>query len=831
MTSAIDLINNPELAITPLTVETSASRGYTSSELAHFRIGQDDIKNLVFNIYGFGGVRGTTVKTNIRPSVTDAVFEDSIDKTNTFTLTVHDPDWELLNTGALQEVIDLNPGKIPKLWYRLDSFTVNDDTITLVFATRNAVYLSYHHHAYKASRKRVTRAQFILSMLRKVKITKIPFHCPQLNVRQPVATQTESEIAAQNHRAPGFTASDKITVGGQTANQTQRDCISEVIRAGVAAAAPGLVIVSAICCVEVESVANTNVGVYSPSHPYKGAFQQNPKYGWPATGNVYKDALGYYKAAIPKFRKNPNVDMGLFVQSVQGAYGGVNWDYPFKINKHRQEAQHAYNAYNTGIPVNDPGSGQVEVVGNYEFGIGLKDPDGGVFNESYLAAAYRLADKVGWSFFWVRDTAYYMSEHDMFKAKSRARLRRGVHGVESVNFTWDQSPTSFDENFPRGASQHFNQMTLSVRMDKWVCPLGTVVNFDEGGPAEGKWLVTNIRRSMFDSLGEIILSKPIKEKKEPLVKTTKNVATGSNPANDSTGNVPSTGEWDYPLEVRGRLIGFPNDPGSTHDPHVGSGRGGYLWQDDNAVDIACPVGTHEYAVDDGVFFNVGGFYHDGSGRYEGLKFSIRTKDNEVFYQHSSWRAPWVQNGAKVQKGQYIARTGKGAGVPHLHFACKNGNPQVLIGQANEVVTSGGVWPGLYIVTSPFGEPRSYEIHHGCDVGVPYNTKCIAPFAGTVTFAENDGFDPGGAGGGMVHLRLDNNQAGLSAGDKIGWGHAHNMQVHAGQKVRKGTVLAYSNGSPAHVHFVLIRPGHGGNGIDGNSDPFPFLQRIGSAYEH
>jgi len=258
MTSAITLLSHPEKALNPLTPQTSSPRGYTSDEIAHFRIGHDDIRNLFIKIYNFGP-RNASVITNLRPAVTDAVFEDSIDKPNTFTLVVHDPDWELLNTGALNHTVDLNPGKIPHLWYRLDAFSVNNDDITLTFMTRNAVYLSYHKKPYKISRNKVTRAQFILTLLHHVKKTRIKLYCPQLTKKQKQAKfQSQSERERSSSRGTGFTPSDKITVKGQPASEQQKTVIGKVIEAGEDVNAPGLVVVSAVMCVIQESTASEN---------------------------------------------------------------------------------------------------------------------------------------------------------------------------------------------------------------------------------------------------------------------------------------------------------------------------------------------------------------------------------------------------------------------------------------------------------------------------------------------------------------------------------------------------------------------------------------------
>jgi hypothetical protein len=133
----------------------------------------------------------------------------------------------------------------------------------------------------------------------------------------------------------------------------------------------------------------------------------------------------------------------------------------------------------------------------------------------------------------------------------------------------------------------------------------------------------------------------------------------------------------------------------------------------------------------------------------------------------------------------------------------------------------------FAVTGAFGTQRPGHIHSGLDVGVPSGTKCTAPFDGTITYVAGSGF---GVAGGMVHLRADHPVAGLDKGDKIGWGHCVNAKVHVGQKVAAGKVVAISNGSPAHVHFILIRKSGGklgqGNGIDGNDDPSGFLKRVG-----
>lgn len=141
--------------------------------------------------------------------------------------------------------------------------------------------------------------------------------------------------------------------------------------------------------------------------------------------------------------------------------------------------------------------------------------------------------------------------------------------------------------------------------------------------------------------------------------------TTSNPPAGGGGQPASVG---YPLAIRGTN-------GGGAEAHKARAMGD--WQSDNAMDIDVPIGTSEFAVDDGVIARVGGYYNDGSGQTEGLKFTLITADNEWFYQHSSVR--FVHEGQRVKKGDLLAKTGAGNGVPHLHIGCKNGDPETLLG--------------------------------------------------------------------------------------------------------------------------------------------------------
>jgi len=519
MATAQELIDNPDLFLDPVT-DPGPDKSDVN-ELLHMHLADDDIRDIALKIYG---VEKTALIQDIRSVVTDASFQDSITQANTLTLVLFDPDWELLNTGMLDHVIDINPGGIPHRWYRLDRVDVNDDTITLTFITRNAAYLSYHKRPYKISRNKVTRAEFILTLLHHVRKNNISFFCPQLHKVQKKATLSEAERSKKKrdaNRESGFSARANITVKGQPADSKQRQNIEDVLTVGSQMNAPPMALVGAIMTIIQEAGASRNP--QPPNPPYVGLFQQNRAMGWPATGDPFKDAPAFYKKFIPKVKANPNSDLGPLIAQVQGVVGStnpLNFGYALAVDRWRQESERAVKAFDPSAVISeDPGTTVTDsqtVRGRFEFMVG--EPDGPK-NENYMAAIYRLADEVHWSAFWVRDVLHFQSQEDLFKSRARARIRRFQDGVEGVQFSWDRS-------------KPLNEMTITVRMVQWFAPIGTVVIFDEGGPAQGRWLVTDITRSMFSQLGTITLSKPIVEKLEPLKETTSRPSDGS--SSDST---------------------------------------------------------------------------------------------------------------------------------------------------------------------------------------------------------------------------------------------------------------------------------------------------------
>lgn len=117
----------------------------------------------------------------------------------------------------------------------------------------------------------------------------------------------------------------------------------------------------------------------------------------------------------------------------------------------------------------------------------------------------------------------------------------------------------------------------------------------------------------------------------------------------------------YPLGRRGKLIGVPHS--GTHT--LGN------WQSDNAVDLRVPEGTPVYAATSGTITRAGPLGVSGS-RFAGDRVEIDGKRSS-WYGHLSRLT--VREGERVKAGDLIGYSGSANGVPHLHFATKQGDPR------------------------------------------------------------------------------------------------------------------------------------------------------------
>jgi hypothetical protein len=139
-----------------------------------------DVTSFVLDV-----VRGrvSAAAAHIENSITDGQIERTTDGASTLSVTVHDPRRALLKSGIFSYAVDV---RLDSMYFRLVQVQKQDVSIMLTFEDREVALLREHSGPRKASRSSMTRAEFALSLVREVHPT-IPFYCPELHTRQPVA--------------------------------------------------------------------------------------------------------------------------------------------------------------------------------------------------------------------------------------------------------------------------------------------------------------------------------------------------------------------------------------------------------------------------------------------------------------------------------------------------------------------------------------------------------------------------------------------------------------------------------------------------------------------
>lgn len=464
-------------------------------------------------------------RVEITDAITDAEVERTVEGASTLSITVLDRDRKLLRSGRLAKNTDV---KIDGLWFRLVAIDKNDDQLTLTFEDREIAVLRSYASIIKAtpktSRHNVTRAQFVLRLIKEVKEFKIPWVIPELERIQPIEEDKQGSQplggndANAHRRGKGIPhgAGNDITpdrarmhqyagrfvpglrVKSQRMSNTQIDVANAVLDTGTSmnCTRPQLVM-SMMCCIQESTLRNLKGG----DRDSVGVFQQRRSQGWPATRNVARDARAFFTALKTIDARHPN---WTYAQKVQGVQNSA---YPDAYSDWRAESERIVEAYGVAENFTSSNSMQTGITpqDDYEFYRGVP-PSGGLSKwgrENSWTCITRLADEVNWRSFFVSGTFYYISEEDLMQSKPAAIIREGNKGVQSINGQYDTGKKN-------------SELTVEVRMGRWSAPPGSVILLRDMGPWNGRWLVTNIKRSLFSSLGTITLKKPRPAWPEPI---------------------------------------------------------------------------------------------------------------------------------------------------------------------------------------------------------------------------------------------------------------------------------------------------------------------------
>jgi len=386
--------------------------------------------------------------------------------------------------------------------------------------------MRYYNTFIQADRAQVTRAQFVLRMIREVKEVPLTWVIPELKVVQAVSdiqpgqvlvnqdgtaqVKTQDDAATQQatktERGKGINlfGVGQLKVRGATMDTEQWGNATIILNVAVAMKASSKVMVCAIMtAIDESNIRNLSNAESDPGTDSVGVYQQRKSMGWPATRVVATDAAGFLRPAMQIDKDNPNISYNDLCQSVQ--HSGT----PYAYGAFYDEAVAIVTAYGVDVKkgyidqTNNQGSTDSSAPdyssSAFFFTRGTLSTDSVgetlLTKEDSWTCIRRLANEVNWRAFCVSGVIYFIDDKDLFHSKPFMVISEDSDGIDWIDYDYDEGK--------RKAT-----VQVTAHLARWSAPPGSVVQCIDSGIVNGKWLVQSISRSLFDHIASITMVKP-----------------------------------------------------------------------------------------------------------------------------------------------------------------------------------------------------------------------------------------------------------------------------------------------------------------------------------
>lgn len=452
----------------------------------------------------------------------------TIEGASTLTIPLLDPDCRLLGSKLLETKFDV---ELDDLWFRLAAIDRQGDLTTLTFEDREVAYMRKYDEPRKVLRSKVTRAEFILSMVKEVKEDRIPTFILELHKEQPIAdsdTPNDREIDVKGGRRGGD-ASITSTHSGWSDGYA-KFCLLVAAGTGIS-----LRVLGAWCLAE-GGLDDNPLNIRRSDGGFSGFGSPEAAARAQIAFLTTDDTAGFYKGIV-----NAANDQDCMRAIIDSPFG----------TESLSTLQSTYQTVEVSGSVGKStgGGGTTTVDKPYAF----ERKDG----EDSWTCAGRLADEVQWRRFMSAGVFYYASEADLFLGPVLMDLDEPhPRGINDVSFNWD-------------GNKRDTEITIEAWMKDWAAPPGSVVRLgSDWGPAQGRYIVSTIEKDLAEPTGTIVCKRPMKELPEPAAETvTKSSRKGAGGLTGGNAGTSDLADW---AESQ---IGKYTDANEPFSNALGYGRG------------------------------------------------------------------------------------------------------------------------------------------------------------------------------------------------------------------------------------------------------------------
>ncbi|MCK9250015.1 MAG: hypothetical protein M0P31_13710 [Solirubrobacteraceae bacterium] len=545
-----------------------------------------------FGLVELRGSNGIQRRADLYPLLVDMAITITRGGEATLTLTLADPNHDLLTSGTLDAILDpTGSGRLARgdlraagVWWRVQAVKRQDATVTIECEDRAIAYLRQHDRPLAMSRRTVTRAQFIRRLIGEVRANGgIPYYIPELSIRQPVMPGERADTAAEraasavskktagSRGASGFGGkAGQVRIKGRAPNSQQLRCLDEALTEAQRLGASRRVLIATNMCLTQESMCGHERYIHrgdGPGPDSRGPYQQRAPWGpesvrkdntlstrmWLTGGRGGQSGWKQKHGSL----RNASGNLNAMIVAVQVSVGGyAQWERESTRNVDLWLARNGGDSARSaaGESTTEPGAQTVD----YQY---RRGEVGGARENSWLCGQ-RLADEVNWSLFTVANTVWYGSDREFAAPRPVAELDRTDDAVVSIR--WDQDAR---------AAVDQAEVIVTWNDNPWQLTPGMPVALVGEGPADGRWLIDEARIGLLGHTSTLTLARPGARKREPAAEVKQREQSGggsgsaASPASSTSSATGAQAVYDAAVAISAKR--YPYAWGGGH-PSAGS---------------------------------------------------------------------------------------------------------------------------------------------------------------------------------------------------------------------------------------------------------------------